>query len=274
MPPAGLKTVSYKTGHAGRRVLLCILIGAALLGASLMIEKRLGIPLPFSFTLRPSEEKAQGGGGDRQTKEFTLSAHTLYALQLGVFTQEEAARQLAQEFSVRGAAGYIHYDGSAYRVLAAAYPTRAEAQAVQTRLNGQSITTYIHPCVQEAVTLRAGGEKRQVSAVQETLEYLDGLGGKLHAVSASLDSRERTEAEARDALLSEGATCAGMRQKLAEAFGGELPGSLKAIDTLLARAADIAEGVRNENSAARIGAALKKAQLTVFFGLADFAGAL
>lgn len=274
MPQEALRTVSYKTGHTGRRALLCILLGAAILAVSLRVEKRLGIPLPFTFTLPSKTEADNQGDTARQSRELSLSAHTLYALQLGAFTQEDAARQLAQEFSARGAAGYVLCDGGTYRVLAAAYPTRAEAQAVQTRLSGQNISTYIHPCVQEAVSLRAGGQGRQVAAVEEALRYLDGLGGKLHTLSSSLDSRERSAAEARDALLSEGATCVGLRQKLLTAFDGALPDALRPLETLFVQAEDAAETARNENSAARVGAALKKCQLTVFFGLDAFTRAL
>ena len=272
MKPEGLRTVSYKTRRPGRRAALCILLGAVIVAGSLLVQQRLGIPSPFS--LSTGKKTGQKGDVSRKAQETALSAHTVYALQLGAFTQEDAARQLAQEFASRGAAGYVHFDGAAYRVLAAAYPTRAEAQAVQTRLGGQNISTYIHPCAQEALTLRAGGEGRQVEAVTETLEYLDGLGGKLHTLSAALDSRERTAEECRSALLSEGATCAGLRQGLEKAFDGTPPASLQPLDALLSQVSDIAEAARNENSAARVGAALKKAQLTVFFGLDAFVQAL
>ncbi len=272
MTPDGLKTVSYKTGHTGRRALLCILLGAAIVAGSLLLQQRLGVPSPFKISA--GEKAEQQDSAARQTRQLALSTHTVYALQLGAFTQEEAARQLAQEFAGRGAAGYVHFDGDAYRVLAAAYPTRAEAQAVQTRLGGQNISTYIHPCTQDALTLRAGGEKRQVEAVAEALSYLDGLGGKLHTLSAALDSRDRTAEECRSALLSEGVTCAGLRQNLSDAFDGDVPAALQSLGDIFSQVSDIAEAARNENSAARVGAALKKAQLTVFFGLDSFVRAL
>ena len=272
MAPGKLKTVSYKTGRAGRRAVLCMLLGTAIVVASLGMQQRLGIPSPFRLSKGlKTEQKASAG---RKTLELALSAHTLYALQLGAFTQEDAARLLAQEFAGRGAAGYVHFDGKAYRVLAAAYPTRAEAQAMQTRLGGQNISTYIHPCVQEPLTLRTGGEEGQVEAVAEALSYLDGLGMKLHALSSALDNRERAAEECREALLSEGATCTGLKQGIRSAFDGDIPASLQPICETLSNVSDIAEVNRNENSAARTGAALKKAQLTVFFGLKTFEEAL
>ena len=263
-----LKTVTYKTPRTGLRVLLCLLLGTLILGLSWQVRQRLGIAFPFSLTpgqtARPQESA-------RKSRELTLEGHTLYALQLGAFTQESAARQLAQEFSARGAAGYVRFDGEAYRVFAAAYPTRAEAQTVQTRLSGQGISTYIHPCVQEALSLRAGGTDSQLDALREALGYLNGLPDKLYALSMGLDSRQTGEEECRAALLSEGVTCAALGRSLNGAFGGDLPGSLTPLAETLSKIAREAERTQNENSAARIGAALKTCQLTAFFGLLDFA---
>lgn len=270
MAHQGLKTVSYKTPHAGRRALLCLLLGAAILGVSWQAQKRLGVGL-FSLTARhPSAAQDTA----RQSQELTLSAHTLYALQLGAFTQESAAEQLAQQFAARGAAGYVYRDADAYRVLAAAYPTRAEAQTVQTRLAAQSISTYIHPCVQEQLTLKAGGTGSQLNALKEALDYLDGLAGKLFTLSSGLDNGEVTAGQAREALLSEGVTCAALGGKLESAFREGLPLSLAPLRDTLRSVASAAGTLQNENGAARIGAALKKSQLTAFFGLYEFAASL
>lgn len=270
MDDRGLRTITYKTPGRGWRVALCLLLGAALLGVSLRMQSRLNGRAPFS--LAPAASAApKATESARQTRELALSAHSLYALQLGAFTQESAARQLAQEFAARGAAGYVHFDGGAYRVLAAAYPTRAEAQAVQTRLAAQSINTYIHPCAQEALSLRAGGSAAQVAAFGEALTYLDGLGDKLYALSAALDAREMEAVDAREALLSEGATSAALAQRLSEAFENDPPAALAPLSDLLCQLADAGEAMRNETGSARTGAALKRCQLAVFFGLAAFA---
>ena len=271
MPRQGLKTVTYKAPRWGWRAVLCLLLAAAILGVSWQVQARLGVARPFSLA---PEKTQRGQDAERKSQELTLSAHALYALQLGAFTQESAARQLAQEFMLRGAAGYVYRDGDTYRVLAAAYPTRAEAQTVQTRLSGQNISTYIHPCMQEALTLRAGGTGGQVEALGETLGYLDGLAGKLYTVSSGLDAQSVTAEDARAALLSEGVTCAALRQRLLNAFDGALPDSLTPLADLMAAVAADAEALQNENGAARIGAALKRCQLTAFFGLMAFAEGL
>ncbi len=269
----GLDTITYKTGGQTRRAVLCILVGAAILLASLSLESRLGL-LPFSLSAAPTAAPEKTQSGERETRELALSAHSWYALQLGAFTQENAARQLAQEFINRGAAGYVYHDSDAYRVLAAAYPTRAEAQSVQQRLNDQSVSTYIHPFSFAALTLRAGGEQEQVRSFSETLSYLDGLDEKLYALSTALDAREMEDGAVRAALLSEGATCQALLRTLSSAFGKEPNAGVQKVCDILTLIAAEGDALGNENSAARTGAALKRCQLTVFFGLLDFTQSL
>jgi len=268
MGQKGLETIAYKTRGAGRRALLCVLLGAAILAASLAVRSRLG--LPPAFSLQPRATAAPKQDAVRAERELTLSAQSLYALQLGAFTQESAARQLAQEYAARGAAGYIRAEDGAWRVLAAAYPTRAEAQAVQTRLSAQGISAYIHPCARQAVTLRAGGTGSQIAALAEAVGYLDGLGDKLFALSAALDARETPAEQALTALDSEGVTSAALEGALLSAFPEGLPGSLLPLGDALRAVADAAREARDANSAARTGAALKRCQLSVFFCLQSF----
>ena len=253
-----------RKSHPAVRVTLCLLLCAGILGVFWKAHGLLGLPRPFSFSIQRNPASQDTS---RDSRELTVSAHTIYALQLGAFAQQEAAAQTAREYAARGAAGYIMNDAGTYRVLAAAYPSRAEAQAVQTRLNGQGISTYIHPGTQEAFALRVGGTASQVRALQETLAYLDALGGKLHTLSNTLDAGEAELADTQAALSSECVTCRQFSQRLADAFGGTLPEALTSLgDTLLS----IADCLPREASAARTGAALKHAELTVFYGLCAF----
>lgn len=269
----GLDTITYKTGGQMRRAVLCILLGAGILFASFSLQSRWGA-LPFSLSAAPTAVPEKTQSHARETRELSLSAHSWYTLQLGAFTQENAARQLAQEFIARGAAGYVYHDGSAYRVLAAGYPTRAEAQSVQQRLNGQSVSTYIHPFSFSELALRAGGEKEQVQSLSETLSYLDSLDEKLYALSIALDAREMEDVAARAALRSEGSTCQALLRALSAAFGKDAPAGVQKVCDVLTLIAAESEALGNENSAARTGAALKRCQLTVFFGLLDFTQSL
>ena len=209
-----LQTNTYPISHRPARAALCLLLGAGILALAVYLQLGRGGSLPFSLgspatavpsRATPAPKRAEG--------EITLAAHTWYALQLGAFTQEGSARQLAQEYIARGAAGYVQQQDSTYRVLAAAYPTRAEAQAVQTRLSAQNVGVYIHPFTQPELSLRAQGNADQVEAVQETLAYLDALADKLGTLSCALDAHDMDADAARSALQSEGSTCAGLKKR-------------------------------------------------------------
>ena len=273
-----LETVTLKVSHRGARAALCLVLGAGILLASFCFQQRAGILPPFSLsasvTAAPSPALSATPVPQRESRVLTLNERTWYALQLGAFTQENSARQLAQEYIGRGAAGYVHKDVSAYRVLAAAYPTRAEAQSVQTRLAAQHVSTYIHVCTQSALSLRAGGTKAQLDALEESLNHLDALSTKLFSTFTALDAHEMDALSARAALASEGITCRALQEQLVRAFNGQPDTLLTPLSDLLLLIAQEGEAIQNEESAARTGAALKRCQLAVTLGLIDFAGAL
>ena len=270
-----LQTNTYPISHRPARAALCLLLGAGILALAVYLQLGRGGSLPFSLgspatavpsRATPAPKRAEG--------EITLAAHTWYALQLGAFTQEGSARQLAQEYIARGAAGYVQQQDSTYRVLAAAYPTRAEAQAVQTRLSAQNVGVYIHPFTQPELSLRAQGSAAQVEAVRETLAYLDALADKLGTLSCALDAHDMDDDAARSALQSEGSTCAGLKKRLLSAFDGELPALLSQPAALLDSICAESDALQKETSAARTGAALKRCQLAAAVGMMDFAAAL
>ena len=95
-----LQTNTYPISHRPARAALCLLLGAGILALAVYLQLGRGGSLPFSLgspatavpsRATPSPKRAEG--------EITLAAHTWYALQLGAFTQEGSARQLAQEAS-------------------------------------------------------------------------------------------------------------------------------------------------------------------------------
>lgn len=270
-----LKAQSYKTGSPLRRIALCLLLCALIFIAAAQIREKLGLSQPFSIipqkTLAP---QTPAPDASHDTLEITLSARSWYALQLGAFTQENAARQLSQEFIPRGAAGYVCQEDDIYRVYAAAYPTRAEAQSVQNRLSEQGVATYIQPCNEEGVTLRAAGTKTQLQAVSDIFSYLDALSMKFFALSSQFDKNEITLSEAVSALMSEATTCRALSDTLAGAFPDEVPLSAQPLSELLSLIAQECESAQNSQSAARVGAALKRCQLSVSAGLKSLISSL
>ena len=273
-----IKTQTYKTGGTLRRILLCLLLCALIIGASSLVRKKMGVPLTFSLmpqaTSAPKASEAPKEDVTYGSLDITLTDRSWYALQLGAFTQENAAYQLSQEFIPRGAAGYVCHEADIFRVYAAAYPTRAEAQSVQTRLNEQGVTTYIQPCNEASVTLRATGTHTQLNAVSDIFSYLDTLSLKFFTLSSQLDKSEISTTDAFSALMSEGTTCRALADALSSAFTKEFPASAQQLHDLLTLIAQECESSQNSQSAARIGAALKRCQLSVIVGLKNLFSAL
>ena len=278
MRTQGLKTQSYKTKGTHRRFILCLLLCALVLLVSSHFKEKMGIPPLFSLspqaTAAPQATKSPQQKESYSSCDISMTARSWYALQLGAFTQESAAMQLSAEFIPRGAAGYVCRDDDIYRVYAAAYPTRAEAQSVQTRLSAQGVTTYIQPCTEDAFTLRATGTQTQLSAVKDVFSYLDSLSMKFYALSGQLDKSELTAADALSALMSEAHTCRALAEAFTNAFPDTLPNDAQSPIDLLLSIAQSCESVQNSQSAARIGAALKSSQFSVIFGIRDLIFAL
>ncbi len=272
MRSPALRTQSYKTGHPFARIALCLVLCALIIAVSIAMRQKMPISLPFSLSAQSTATPAPDTSHD--AVEISLSGRSWYALQLGAFTQENAAQQLSQQFISRGAAGYVLKENDIYRVYAAAYPTRAEAQSVQTHLSEQGVATYIQACNEEPVTLRAAGTHTQLQAVSDIFTYLDALSMKFFTLSSQLDTSEITATDALEALMSESATCRALHNTLASAFPGEIPAGAQTICDLLTLIAQECESAQNSQSAARVGAALKRCQLSVVVGLKNLLSGL
>lgn len=259
-----------------KRACLCLILCILVLAGTFSLRQKINLPEIFSLapTAVPLRNTPPPAKEERASREIAVTGRSWYALQLGAFTQENAAHQLSQEFIPRGAAGHIREEGGIFRVYAAAYPTRAEAQSVQKRLSEQGVTTYIQTCDTQALALRAAGSKKQLDAVCEVIGYLDGLSMKFFTLSSQLDKGEMTLSEANGALTSEGATCRALCTLLTNAFDGTLPDAAELLHTALSAVALICENGQNSQSAARTGAALKGCHLTVISELSKIASAL
>lgn len=270
-----LKTQSYKTGSPLPRIVLCLVLCALIIAASPILRRKADLSLPFSLSAQSTPAPVtRAPDTSHCSLDISLAGRTWYALQLGAFTQENAACQLSQQFTARGAAGYVYQENDIYRVYAAAYPTRAEAQSVQTHLSGQGVATYIHPCNEDSVTLRAAGTNTQLQAISEIFSYLDALSMKFFTLSSQLDKNTLAVTDAISALLSESATCRALGDALASAFPDGIPAGAQAICDLLTQIAQECESVQNSQSAARTGAALKRCQLSVIVGIKSLISSL
>lgn len=263
-----LKTKRYKVrrGCGGWIIGLLLLLGA---GAWLFL--RHGGALPVFFSPKPTlspEESAQ------ECRTLLLPGKTWYALQLGAFEEEEAAKALAASFRARGAAGYIHrQDG--FRVLAAAYTSRAEAQAVQTQLGAlHGVEAYVSEIGRPEITLRVTGQKAQLTALEDALTVLDQCAEQLYALSAGLDSRDGEADAVRQALLSQRETVQALAGRLETLFGEKAPAAVAPIIQAMRDADAALAAAAACGGETALGAQVKYCQLLCISALADYAGML
>ena len=210
----------------------------------------------------------------REERTLTLPGHTWYALQLGAFDSADAAESLAASYQSRGAAGYVRGQGQ-YRVLAAAYASRADAQAVITQLRtGHQVDAVLTEIVQPEVTLRLTGRPDQLTALSDAYDTLEQLSVQLAALSDSLDRGKTDRQTALDALRSHRDTLTALKKRISAQFGENAPSTVQdAADMLDALALSLNDAMAAQGTAA-LGARLKYAQLQCLCRMADHAAGL
>ena len=270
-----LKTKRYPVRKRGggwaALLLLGILLGA---GAATFGKEAWQAALPrFQRVAQPSSTQAPETF-PREERTLTLPGHAWYALQLGAFDSADAAESLAASYRSRGAAGYVRVQGQ-YRVLAAAYATRADAQAVITQLRTQhQVDAVLTEIVQPEVTLRMIGRPDQLTALADAYDALEQLSVQLAALSDSMDRGKTDRQTVLDALRSHKETLTALKNRLDAQFGENIPEAVKdAADMLDAMALSLNDAMAAQGTAA-LGAGLKYAQLQCLCRMADHAAGL
>jgi len=269
-----LKTKRYKVGGGRIGWIFLLILGIALGAGAATLWQNGGLPLPVGTvsllpkpTLTP-EESARG------EKLFTLPGHTWYALQVGSFDNEAQAQSAAEAFRGRGAAGYVLKSG-AYRVLAAAYETRADAQTVQTQLREQhGVDTVITEIGQMEISLRLTGQQAQLTALSDAWDALDQLTEHLSALSQRLDRREADSAQALAALQSQRETLDALNARLNTLFGSAVPRAVQDISALLSDLSAALQSAQSASGVTRLGANIKHAHLLCVCRMAAYAAGL
>lgn len=267
-----LQTRRIRVRRRFLRVLAILCLLALLVsGGFYLLNKNGWIPLNLSLspspTLSPDEVKAD-------TRVMKIPGEVWYALQLGVFSSRDAADAVAAQYLSRGAAAYLYEDGASFRVLAAAYKTRAEAQTVMSRLKtDHGIETFIFELSRGEVTLKVHGQAAQLTALESAYTCLSGAGGLLADLSAGLDNYTRTEEETRAALTSEEDTVSSLHEKLSTLFN-DPPLSVKGVLENLKALSNALKDAQTQTGAALLGAKIKYAQLLTLDLVSAYVGAL
>ena len=191
MHTAKVEKRTYKAPGGGKRVLTGVLlfVSCLLILSGLLRDNNGGLKLEVKVTPTPT---VIGSTFDETVtaRVISVSKRSWYAIQLGAFDVEESARVQAETFASRGAAGYLRKD-SRFRVLAALYSTREEAQTVRQQLKSQhDIDSYVYEIVLPELVLNVNGMAGQLDVLEAGLQYLSTAVESFCEISVSMDRQD------------------------------------------------------------------------------------
>lgn len=154
-----------------------------------------------------AQEASTPVGAATETRTYILSAYDCYALQIGVYEDEANARTQAEKLMQLGAAGRVEADGGRYRVLASAYPTQADAKAVQQRLQTEGMESYVYPVRSVERTYSISGDAAQTQTFYDALSDIPDVLSELYAAVIAFDRDGQDASAGRMAARAVQTTC-------------------------------------------------------------------
>ena len=199
------------------------------------------------------------------SREITLAAETWYAIQTGVFSNEDAAREKAELLTDRGAPGAVVEDGEKWRVFIACYGTETDAASVRQRLGeNQRIETYLYRWTCPELQLRLKGMAGQVDVAEAGFTLLLQAARTLRDTASLLDAGELTLTEAQEQITALDGQLTLWRQTAQERFGRNPPSPIKELLALSDAWAQIRGNLENQDSKTALSAQLKLEGIGLF----------
>lgn len=200
-------------------------------------------------------------------KEITLPSSTWFALQLGAFENEKSADEMAQQFSKRGAAGYIWNDGK-YRALAAVYPSKEDAQLVREQLEMQhSIDTYLYQIDLPSIRVRMRGMQGQLDILQAGFVHGNDLIAQLQNLCVFMDRQEMNAEQAIARLNELAAQMETVALRLRQRFQAPRPAVVEALMNCMEDYQTFCIQLNAKDSQVTLGAKIKHQTLVSLNGL-------
>lgn len=261
-----VETRMYKRKRKRTRTLWLIVLTALLTAAVLLIWK--GVPNDFiSEHIGSPTPTPVTSAFDQtvETRQVTLAEDIWYAIQTGVFSTEEAARQKADAYASRGAPGTVVQDGEKWRVFIACYASQEDASAVRSRLaSNQKVDTYLYTWSCPEVRLRLTGKAGQLDAVEAGFTLLVSVAAALRDAAIELDAAQLTTEEAAAIADSLDGQITLWEQTARVRFGKSLPNLVQDMLTITADWDDKRQVIRDAANATELSAALKAQAMGLF----------
>lgn len=271
-----VETRMYKRRRQRAKVLrvmvLILLIAAAVLLAwgrlpTDFITEHISAPTPTPVTSAYDQTV--------ESREVTLVEEIWYAIQTGVFSTEEAARQKADAYTKRGAPGTVVQEGEKWRVFIACYGTEADASAVRTRLEqNQKVDTYLYAWKCPQLRLRLTGKAGQLDAVEAGFTLLTSTAAALRDTATSLDAAQLTTQEAQAAMSALDGQITLWEDTIRSRFGKSVPALVESMLTITASWDGRFQALQSSQDATALSAALKAEAMGMYDDIIAWRNAL
>lgn len=232
-------------------ITLIILVAAAvyLIGASKVgsfLNDKVVEPIAMAFsseTKEPqrSEDTENTDAKDARQVSFYAQPMSFYALQAGVFSDEENARKYASELKNKGGAGYVLKDGNNnYRVLISGYGNKEDAESVSDRLkSSQGMETSVFEISGKELSFSADADELTANSLKEA--EVNSCVTALSELSLKRDRGEISVEEAKESLNEVRESSLKIKETMEKAGKDDLAVKLAAFYLSVAEAAAQAE---------------------------------
>ena len=241
-----------------RAVNICLLAFAALIVLNGLISKNAGNG--FAVETIPQATKVPLNDAFDETMTETvleIPGQSWFALQVGVFESEESAQEASSVFQKRGAAGYLWQDGR-FRVLAAAYPNREDAQIVREQIrDSHGIESYLYTITFPTLRLKLTGMQGQIEILQAAFAHADDLAKQIQNLSIRMDRQEISVPEAKEEISALNTQMQLVTLRLQQRFQAPMPSAVQALIECFQNYELFSQTVEGNESAAALGMKLK-----------------
>jgi hypothetical protein len=147
----------------------------------------------------PDNTNASAADTAKITDTLNARALTLFAIQMGAFTDEENAKAFSQELKTRGGAGYIFKD-EFYRVMAIGFQSEEDARQVRYDLKEDEIESHIYKITTAGVDMEITATPENVTEIRSAFEMWEDKYRSMEEIIVSLDSGAIAPLEAADKI--------------------------------------------------------------------------
>ncbi len=123
-------------------------------------------------------------------------AKNYYAISFGYYSDVQQAEKAARQLRARGGGGYIHRSGGSYKVYAALYLNKADAQTVCQKIKEGGSDCAVQKVEVPAFKFRYDADKVAAQKLGEILEFFNFCIESLYSVFVELDSKMINELDA------------------------------------------------------------------------------